>query len=162
MRRTDREVTGLENILAILDKCEIIRIALSVDNKPYIVPLNFAYETKDEKVFIYMHCAPEGRKLDMIAKNNNVCFEADCSFKVVSSDTACDYFTEYESVIGEGAAFILIEEKDKIHALDLLVKRYGFEGEPQYQPKIVEKVKVLQISVSAITGKRKLQSAFRS
>jgi nitroimidazol reductase NimA-like FMN-containing flavoprotein (pyridoxamine 5'-phosphate oxidase superfamily) len=153
MRRSDKEVTGLTNILAILDKCEIMRIGLCVDNKPYIVPLNFAYEVVDEKLSIYFHSAPEGKKLDMIAKNNNVCFEADCSYKTIKAELACNWSAEFESVIGEGSISILAAETQKIHALDLLMKRYDFEGKPHYSPHEVAKVTVLQISVISITGK---------
>ena len=41
----------------ILDKCDIMRIGLCVDNELYVVPLNFAYEVIDEEAFIYFHCA---------------------------------------------------------------------------------------------------------
>ena len=153
MRRSDKEVTQLANILAILDKCEIMRIGLCVGNKPYIVPLNFAYEVIDEKLSIYFHSAPEGKKLDMISKNNNVCFEADCSYKTIKSELACNWSAEFESVIGEGSITILSDEIQKAHALDLLMKRYGFEGKPHYSPQQLSRVTVLQISVTEITGK---------
>lgn len=69
MRRSDREVVGLTNILAILDKCEIMRIGLCVDNQPYIFPMNFTYEVIDDKVFIYIHCASEGKKVTLQTEN---------------------------------------------------------------------------------------------
>jgi nitroimidazol reductase NimA-like FMN-containing flavoprotein (pyridoxamine 5'-phosphate oxidase superfamily) len=153
MRRSDKEVTGLTNILAILDKCEVMRIGLCVDNKPYIVPLIFAYEVVDEKVFIYFHSASEGKKMDMIAKNNNVCFEADCSYKTIKAELACKWSAEFESVIGEGTVAILADETQKVHALDLLMKRYGFSGKPHYSAQELSKVTVLKITVTAITGK---------
>jgi len=156
MRRADREIVGLANILSIFDKCEIMRIGLCVDNKPYIVPLNFAYEVVGEDVFIYFHSAPEGKKLDMIAKNNNVCFEVDCSYKIEKAELACNWSAEFESVIGEGYIIILDDEKQKVRALDLLMKRHGFEGEPTYNPQELAIVTVLQISVTAITGKRRI------
>jgi len=153
MRRSDKEVTQLANILAILDKCEIMRIGLCVDNKPYIVPLNFAYEAVDEKLSIYFHSAPEGKKLDMMAKNNFVCFEADCSYKTIKTELACNWAAEFESVIGEGKITILADEAEKIHALDLLMKRYGLEGKAYYSPHGLSRVTVLQVSVTSITGK---------
>ena len=154
MRRKDR-VKELPNILAILDKCEIMRLGLCADNKPYIVPMNFAYEVFDEQVFIYFHCASEGRKLDMIAKNSNVCFEADCSYKTLKAEDACDWSAEFQSVIGEGIIAVVSEENDKIHALDLLMKRYGFEGKPHYSPQALSAVTVLKIIVEGMTGKSK-------
>jgi len=153
MRRSDKEVTGLAHILAILDKCEIMRLGLCVDNKPYIVPLNFAYEVIDEKCILYFHSAPEGKKLDMIKKNDNVCFETDCSYKIIKSERACNWSAEFESVIGEGKITILTDDVRKAKALDLLMARYGFEGKPHYSPQGLSGVTVLQISVTEITGK---------
>ena len=40
------------------------------DGRPYVVPLNYSYH--DGKVLF--HCAREGRKLDCIRANPNVCF----------------------------------------------------------------------------------------
>jgi len=47
----------------------------------------------------------------------------------------------------------LAVEAQKIHALDLLMKRYGFEEKPHYSPQGLSRVTVLQISVTSITGK---------
>lgn len=159
MRRRDREVVGLTNILTILDKCDIMRIGLCVDNKPYVVPMNFAYEEIDEKVYIYFHCASKGKKLDIIAQNSNVCFEADCSYKTVKAENACDWSAEFESVIGDGEITIQKDEIQKVRALDTLMKRYGFPGKPYYNPSELAAVTVLQICVTTITGKRKMKKA---
>ena len=158
MRRRDREVVGLENILGILDKCEVMRLGLSVENKPYIVPMNFAYEVINDQVSLYFHCASEGRKIDMIAKNNTVCFEADCSYRTLKAAEACAWSAEFESVIGEGIIESLTDEVQKIHGLDLLMKRYGFAGNPHYKPSSISAVTVLRVSVSILTGKRNIKA----
>ena len=158
MRKKDRETAGLADNLAILDKCSVIRTALCADGRPYIVPMNFAYELVGKELAIYLHCASEGRKLDMMMQNPFVCFEADCSFKLLASEKACGWSCEYESVIGEGEMEILEDEAGKIKALDALMKKYGFPGQPSYSPKALEAVTALRIRVSSMTGKRKLQS----
>jgi len=154
MRRADREVVGTENILSVLDGCDVIRIGLSVDDRAYIVPMNFAFETLNETVYIYLHCAREGRKLDMIARNNNVCFEADSSYRTVKAENACDWGAEYRSVMGEGIIGILHDEEERIHALDMLMRRYGYDGVPRYNSRSLAAVTVLRISVTSITGKQ--------
>ena len=154
MRRADKEVVDVPSMLAILDKCEVMRIALCADNMPYIVPMNFAYEVADGAVLIYFHCAKEGKKLDLIRQNNAVCFEADCSCKIREAESACNWSTAYESVIGEGEITIVEDETHKAKALDTLMKRYGFKGVPSYSPKELEAVLVLKIHVSSMTGKR--------
>ena len=154
MRRDEREAAGLTDVLAILDKCEVLRLGLCAADRPYIVPMNFAYEAVNEELFIYLHTASSGKKLDMIAENNNVCFEADCSYKTVEAGAACDWSAEYESVIGEGVIKILKGEEQKIKALDALMKKHGFAGKPGYKPAALKAVTILQIHVKSITGKR--------
>ena len=55
-------------------------------------------------VTIYLHCAPEGLKLDLIKKDSRIGFEADCSHNIIEGDNACNYMMEYESVIGCGVS----------------------------------------------------------
>lgn len=157
MRRSDREVAGLQNIVDILDKCEILRLGVCRDDKPYIVPMNFAYEIIDERLFIYLHCASEGKKLDIISENNNVCFEADCSYKILEAEDACGWSAEYESVIGEGNINVLAQDNQKVDALNIFMKRYGYNGTPNYNQKALSAVTVLQVSVTSITGKHRIK-----
>jgi len=153
MRRSDREVKGIENVLKILEKCEVLRLGLCAHNIPYVLPMNFAYEMNNDDIFIYLHCAKEGKKLDLIAINNNVCFEADCSHKIIKGETPCSWTSKYESVIGCGEIFRLSSESEKIEAMDLLMKRYGFEGKPTYPKQAIASVEVLKIKVNSISGK---------
>ncbi|MDR0198562.1 MAG: pyridoxamine 5'-phosphate oxidase family protein [Methanomassiliicoccaceae archaeon] len=155
MRMSEREVVGTANILEILDKCDSIRIGLSVNDRPYIVPMDFAFEAIGDSVSIYMHCAREGKKMDMIAKNNNVCFEADHSHEIIKAEAACHWGAKFESVMGEGKIFVVDDDKERVKAMDLLMRRHGFVGRPNYEPKALAAAAVLRISVTSMTGKRK-------
>ena len=155
MRRSDRVVIELSDILVILEKCQVLRLGLCTDNQPYIVPMHFAYERIGGGVFIYLHSAPAGRKIDMIAENSRVCFEADTLHQTLEAEVACEWSAVFESVIGEGDIAVLTDEAEKIHGLDLLMKRYGFAGGPQYHPQALAAVAVLRIAVTGISGKCK-------
>lgn len=48
-----------------------MRLAMTDGLNPYIIPLNYGYTYEDGKLVIYFHCAKEGRKLDILKKNNN-------------------------------------------------------------------------------------------
>ena len=102
MRRADRQVTDKDEIIKILEKCEVCRLALAVDNIPYIVPMNYGYQYADGKLTLFFHSAKEGKKLGLIAQNPLACFELDCSHRLVEADEACKYTMEYESMIGTG------------------------------------------------------------
>ena len=49
MRRSDREVKEFEDIVAIMEKCDVCRIALNNNGYPYILPLNFGICIKKVK-----------------------------------------------------------------------------------------------------------------
>ena len=48
MRRKDREITEFAEIKNIFDKAKVLRIALNNGEYPYILPVNFGYETDGE------------------------------------------------------------------------------------------------------------------
>lgn len=125
MRRKDREVTDMGEIEQIIDKCDVCRIAFSDNTIPYIVPMNFGYQLSGEGLILYFHCAIEGKKLDIMNKNANVCFEMDCSHKLVTGNLACDYTMGYESVIGNGQICYITDHKEKIDAFKFIMKKYG-------------------------------------
>lgn len=156
MRRSDREIVGTDRILAVLNECDIVRIGLCDDGRPYIVPMNFAFEVVDGIAYLYFHCAPGGRKIDIIGKNGDACFEADRSFKLMKNENACRWSNTYESVMGEGTMDIVDDHEQKVRALDLLMKRHGYEGRPHYGKAEIEKVTVLRMTVTSMSGKSKM------
>lgn len=50
MRRSDREVKEFKDIIAIMEKCDVCRIALNNNGYPYILPLNFGMDIKEDKI----------------------------------------------------------------------------------------------------------------
>ncbi len=81
MRREDKEINDIATIEGIIRKARVCRLALSENGQPYIVPLCFGYKDNN----LYFHSAGEGKKLDIIKKNNNVCFEFDIDLELVKS-----------------------------------------------------------------------------
>ena len=71
MRRKEREITAIDEIEEIIGRCDVCRIALTDDNIPYIVTMNFGYSGGVQKK-LFFHSAGEGRKIDIIRKNNHV------------------------------------------------------------------------------------------
>jgi len=143
--------------LSILDKCEVMRIAFCDGERPYIVPMNFAWMEDDLLgLRLYFHCAQMGRKLDLMRKNPQVCFEVDCSFQLVPHSQACQWSAYHESVIGEGNMEIVLDPEERIQAMDALMHRYGYIGKPQYDVSVFQKTMVLKLNVSQMTGKRNL------
>jgi len=124
MRRTDREVKEISDILRIVDKARILHLGLFDGEYPYIVPLHFGYEYKEGKLIFYLHGAKEGRKLDLIRSNRNVCVELECDIELISGENIpCRYGSTFASLIGRGQAEVLPDGKEKIAGLKLLMKQ---------------------------------------
>lgn len=57
MRRKDREITDFNEIMNIINKCDVCRLALFDEDYPYIVPLNFGVDKEDDQfVFVFSLC----------------------------------------------------------------------------------------------------------
>lgn len=151
MRQKEKEITNTKEIETIIQKAEVCRLGLAVDNTPYIVPLFFGYENN----CLYIHCAKEGRKLDMIRQNNNVCFEMEGDTKITNRDKpACQWSSAYRSVIGYGRAFILENLEEKKQALDVIMRHYSNRTSFDYKKKAVEEVAIIKIVVDHMSGKK--------
>jgi len=151
MRRKEKEITNIMEIEAIIQEAEVCRLGLAVDNTPYIVPVFFGYENS----CLYIHCAKEGRKLDMIRQNNTVCFEMEVDVQISNRDKpACQWSSAYRSVIGWGSAFILDNFEEKKPALDVIMRHYSGQTSFEYKKKAVEEVVVIKIVVEHMSGKQ--------
>ena len=60
MRRADREVTDVNEIIDIIDHCKVCHIAMMDGEWPYLLAMNFAYSYEDGQLIIYLHSAKEG------------------------------------------------------------------------------------------------------
>lgn len=88
MRRSDREITDLGEILSIINDCKVIHLAMVDDGEPYLLPLNFGYACEGGAFSFFCHSAREGRKLDILRKNPTVAFEMDCRGALDEHDVA--------------------------------------------------------------------------
>ena len=123
MRRKDREVTNIIEILQIIEKAKVLHLALFDADYPYIVQLHYGYEYTEGILIFYMHCAKEGHKLDLIRSNPNVCIEVESDVELISGgDVACKYGASFASVSGRGRAELTEDVQEKIRGLSLFMK----------------------------------------
>jgi hypothetical protein len=149
MRRKDREITEITEIEAIIEKALVCRLGLYDGQYPYVVPLSFGYADRA----LYFHCAPQGKKLDILRKNNRVCFEMDTGVELKKGDSACAWGMRYQSVIGFGSASILTDPESKRQALDMIMAHYT-GGEFSYTDEAIAKIVVVKVDVESMTGKK--------
>ncbi|MCH5268725.1 MAG: pyridoxamine 5'-phosphate oxidase family protein [Lachnospiraceae bacterium] len=155
MRRSDREIKDINEIIQVMERCDVCRLALNDEGYPYILPLNFGMEIDTGKIILYFHGATEGKKFDLIAKDNCASFEMDCSHKLVTELSSGNCTMEYESVIGRGK-IEMIPDEDKYSALCILMKHYHKEDFP-FNKSIMPQTTVFKLVVESVTGKRRMK-----
>jgi len=150
MRRKDKAVSDYENILKIIRSCQVCRLALSQDNKPYLVPVCFGYDGTS----IFFHTALKGKKIDIISVNNNVCFEFETHVAVIADETApCDWSCSFQSVIGFGTVHELTTKDKKIEGLTHIMGQYS-EKNWDFENISLSGVKVWKITIDSMTAKQ--------
>ena len=153
MRRSDREITDFDEIVEIIKKCDVCRLALHDEEYPYILPLNFGMRIEDGKIVLYFHGANEGKKYALIEKNNKVSFEMDCGHRLVMDDEKMSCTMEYESVIGQGI-IEKVSDEQKYDALMVLMRQYHQEDFP-FNQNIMPQTTVLKLTVNSYTAKHR-------
>lgn len=149
MRRKEKEITNKEAIIEILVNSNICRLAIFDDEYPYVVPMNYGYRDNS----LYFHCAPEGRKLDLIGKNNKVGFEVEAQHEILKDEVSCKWTTKYRSVIGRGKIVILTETAEKIDGLNIIMEHHG-KMDNSYNERVLQKLIVLRLDIEDLTAKQ--------
>ncbi len=150
MRKHEQEITDKETIEAVLRKALVCRIGLSDGNMPYVVPVCFGYKGG----CIYVHSSREGRKIEIVRRNNNVCFEVDVDVEPVRAEVACKWCMKYRSVIGFGKASIVDDQAVKMKALNIIMEHYSGISPHEYEPRPLELAAIIKIQIETMTCKR--------
>ena len=157
-----RELTRKKQKLSV-DECKVIlkqelRGVLAVngeDGYPYALPINFYYDEANDK--IYFHSGKQGHKMDAIRAAEKV------SFCVVDTDQIVpeEYTTYFRSVIAFGKPRIVEEDGEKLHALQLLGRKYNPSGTEEYLNQYIQKeyipVCIVAIDIDYMTGKEAIE-----
>ena len=120
MRRKEKEITERTVIEEVLREQEVGRLATSVGDQPYVVPINYVYN--DGKIIFHSH--KDGTKMANIAKNPRVCFEVD-SGEILRAEKSCDYSWRYMSVIVKGNVKIITDPATRLVALRRISEKYA-------------------------------------
>lgn len=153
MRRKDREITDRERILGIMASCSCCRLGLIDGDEPYIVPLNFGFETEEGNLVLYFHSASEGRKIDLIPRQSAVAFEMDTGHRLDGGEDACSYTFFYECVMGTGRIGIVDDREGKKHGLGIIMEHYAGRRTWDYDDSLLDRVSVLKLEVETISCK---------
>ena len=154
MTRRERQVTDINEILKILDNSKVLHLGLVDGDEPYVVPMNYGYTYENEKLTIWLHCARQGRKLDVMRVNPKVFFEMEYGITPFEGEVACKYGITYSSLMGRGVATIIEDVETKKIALTALMKAQTGK-DFSFDDRMAEVVGVVKIDVIEFTAKHR-------
>lgn len=149
MKKKEKEIKALSEIEDIIHASQVCRLGMSDDDIPYIIPVCFGYQ--DNTLFI--HSALKGKKIDILRKNNRVCFEFDINTQPVPAEKPCKWGMQYKSVAGNGTAVFLEDPEEKKAALGVIMSQYSDKAF-EFPIDAVNATTVIKIKISKITGKQ--------
>lgn len=155
VRRQDRLLDEERALQLIRDNEYGVLSMVTPDGDAYGLPLNYVW---DGEYSLYIHCAPEGKKLRALEHNQQV------SFCIVGRTNLLPsrFTTEYESVVMKCHAVIVLDDDEKRHALHMLIDKLA----PEYREagikaaeKSFHRVGIIRLDIIELSGKCKAVSS---
>jgi nitroimidazol reductase NimA-like FMN-containing flavoprotein (pyridoxamine 5'-phosphate oxidase superfamily) len=150
MRKAKQEIKRREELEEILKATLICRVAMMDGERPYILPFNYGYS----EGCLYIHSAPEGKKIELLMQNPEVCFEVEDRMEITTGEKACDWSTRYRSVVGYGSVEILSDDAGKQHGLEVIMAQHGAPELIQFNPGNMKRMVILKLTIRSMSGKQ--------
>lgn len=158
MEYSNKQVRRQDRLLDVDRARELLRESewgvLSIctnEGEPYGVPINYVWDGNNS---IYLHCAPQGRKLQILEENSRVSFTVVGRVNLLPSR----FTTEYESILLEGEAVRHLNDDEKHHALELLLDKLSPNDKKvglKYAAASFHRVEIIRVDFTRWSGKRK-------
>ncbi len=151
VRRQDRLMSEADAIKLLTDGEYGVLSMQAEDGGGYGVPLNYVFDGQHS---LYMHCAPEGRKLRCIEKNPSVTFCITGQTRLVPRM----FTTEYSSILLHGTAHLHLCDEEKMEAIHLIVRKFSpdyIETGDNYSEKSFHRVDIIRMDITEFSGKCK-------
>lgn len=152
VRRQDRLMIE-EDALNLLKSSEfgVLSLYSKEDEGGYGIPVNYVWDGKHS---LYIHCAPEGKKLRCIIDNPHVSFCIIGRVKLLPDK----FTTEYESIVMKGEARFPLSDEEKKKALEAILDKFSPDDKvigKKYAEKSFHRVELIRIDITEWSGKCK-------
>ena len=138
--------------LTLLKNVMFVELLLMIKISP-ILFTELLIDIQGKEAYLYFHCAMEGKKLDLIAKDNRVTFEMDCDHNFILYEERMSCTMGYESVIGHGV-IETVPDENKYESLKILMRQYHAE-DFKFNTDMMRVTTVLKMTVIDMVGKRR-------
>lgn len=139
-----------EEINKVIKACKTCYLAMSIDNMPYVLPMNFALDGDA----VILHSAQEGRMWETLKKNPNVCINWTLGEELAWQDehVGCSYRVKSKSVVIEGSVEFIDDYDEKYRCLTIIMEQYS-DREFKFNAPAVKNVGIVKVHGKNITGK---------
>ncbi|HSH19411.1 MAG TPA: pyridoxamine 5'-phosphate oxidase family protein [Draconibacterium sp.] len=143
-------IENREEINKIIRACKICYLAMSENDFPYVLPMNFALDGDN----VILHSAPSGRMWETIKKNSNVCINWTLGEELKWQDVrvGCSYRVKSKSVLAEGKVEFVDDFNEKTRCLNLLMKQYS-DRDFKFGKPAVENVGIIKVAIEKLTAR---------
>ncbi len=152
MRRKEKEITDRALMIRILDEAKYVTVGMTDVDGPYLVSLTHVYDEKRNA--LYFHCAREGRKVDILRRDNRVWGQALIDKGYV--DGKCDHL--FLTTQFKGTVSFVDDLSEKRHALEAMIRKNDPDPEVVIAEQLTKgslaRVNMGRIDIQLMTGKR--------
>ena len=155
LRRKEKEIVDIDELRGIVASGRFAAVALCRDGEPYVVTMNHGWDS--ENGALYVHCAQEGTKIDIIRANGRACATVveDHGYKHGECDHA------YRSIVMNGTIEVVEDLDEKKRGLQILLDHQEKEPDPIKERTLpddaaYDRVGVLKMTIEEMTGKQGL------
>ena len=150
--RKEKEIRNRSKMIKILQDTKYITIAMCDKEEPYLVTLSHGYDSA--RNVIYFHCADEGRKIEVLKKNNTVWGQAIHDKGYVPGE--CNQL--YETTQFHGKVTFIKDIQEKKFALVTMIKQLEENPENVIKKQItdesIKRVNIGRIDLDLMTAKK--------
>ena len=143
-------IENREKIDQIIRSCKTCWLAMSVEDIPYVLPMNFALDGNS----VILHSAQSGRMWETLKENQNVCINWTLGEDLAWQDVkvGCSYRVKSKSVLVEGKVEFVNDFEEKTRCLKLLMSQYS-DREFKFSKPAVENVGIIKVAIEKISAK---------
>jgi uncharacterized protein len=139
-----------EKINEIIKSCKICFVAMTCNDTPYVLPMNFALDGDS----VILHSAQNGRMWETLHKNPRVCISWATGDELAwqNERVGCSYTIKSKSVLVEGIVEFVDDFEEKERCLNLFMTQYS-KLEFKFNAPAVKNVGIMKVNIETLSAK---------
>ena len=140
-----------EELDEVILSCKTCYLAMSLNDQPYVLPMNFGFDGD----FVILHSAMHGRMWETLHQNPKVSINWTLGEELAWQDVrvGCSYRVKSASVVVEGDAEFIDDYDEKYRCMLKTMAQYS-DRPFKFNPPAIRNVGVIKVHIRKISGRR--------